>query len=292
MGAISAKLVKELRTLTGAGMMDCKKALSETDGDFENAINWLRTKGLATAQKKSGRDAKEGLVCVKVKDNFGAIVEINSETDFVARNEKFQDFVLNVTDVALSEHMNIDQLVGSFFPGTKETIQDKLNELIATIGENLSIRRVESISVEKGSITSYIHNLVAPNLGRIGVLIGINSEKEDENVSNLSKKLAMHIAAAAPISVSSETLDNNIVMREKEIFKNQAMESGKPDNIVEKMVEGRINKFYQEVCLYNQIFVIDSETKISDLLKRFTKDNNNTVDVKKFVRFQLGEEVD
>ena len=289
MSSISAKLVKELRELTGAGMMDCKKALSESDGDFEGAINWLRTKGLATAAKKSGRDANEGLVCVKVKENFGAIVEVNSETDFVARNEKFQEFVLSVTEVALEGEVLLDELLAKPYPNTENSIQEKLNELIATIGENLSIKRVKNISVNQGKVSCYIHNLVAPDLGRIGVLVGIEAEKNSSSLDELSKQIAMHVAASSPLSVSKENLNEGIIDKEREVYRNQALESGKPENIVDKMVEGRLRKFFQEVCLYNQIFVIDNETKISDLLSQYSKDNSDNISVKEFVRFQLGE---
>tara|TARA_B100002051_G_C16685197_1_gene612197 strand:- start:293 stop:1174 length:882 start_codon:yes stop_codon:yes gene_type:complete len=289
MSSISAKLVKELRELTGAGMMDCKKALSESDGDFEGAINWLRTKGLATAAKKSGRDANEGLICVKVNNNCGSIVEINSETDFVARNEKFQEFVVSVTDVALEGQVFLDELLMKQYPNSEISIQEKLNELIATIGENLSIKRVSNLSVDKGQVSSYIHNLVAPNLGRIGVLVGVKADKTTSSLNDLSKQIAMHIAASSPLAVSKENLQEDIITKEREVYKNQALESGKPENIVDKMVEGRLRKFFEEVCLYNQTFVIDNETKISDLLSNYSKDNNDNISIKEFVRFQLGE---
>ena len=289
MSSISAKSVKELRELTGAGMMDCKKALSESGGDFEGAINWLRTKGLATAAKKSGRDANEGLICVKVNNNFGSIVEINSETDFVARNEKFQEFVVSVTDIALEEQVLLDELLMKKYPNTEVSVQEKLNELIATIGENLSIKRVSNVSVDKGQVSSYIHNLVAPNLGRIGVLVGVEADKTTSSLDDLSKQIAMHIAASSPLAVSKENLQEDIITKEREVYKNQALESGKPENIVDKMVEGRLRKFFEEVCLYNQTFVIDNETKISDLLSNYSKDNSNNISIKEFVRFQLGE---
>ncbi len=288
---ISAKLVKELRILTGAGMMDCKKALSESGGEFEEAIDWLRTKGLATAAKKSDRDANEGLVCVKVNNNLGTIIEVNSETDFVARNDQFQAFVSTIADEALYEEVSLDDLLSKPYPDSEITISEKLNELVSTIGENLSIKRVKSISVKNGKICSYIHNVVAPNLGRIGVLVGIEAEKVDEEIDNISKQIAMHIAATSPLSISKDDLSEDIINKEKDVYKNQAIESGKPENIINKMVEGRLRKFFEEVCLYDQVFVIDNETKISDLLLNFSKEFNNKVSISSFVRFQLGEKI-
>ncbi len=288
---ISAKLVKELRTITGAGMMDCKKALSESKGNFEEAINWLRTKGLAIAAKKSGRDANEGLVCVKVKNKLGTIIEVNSETDFVARNDQFQSFVNSIADVALENEISLEELLNKPFPDSDLSIDNKLNELVATIGENLSIKRVSNVSVNNGNVSSYIHNVVAPNLGRIGVLVAIEAEKNNENLENISKQIAMHIAASSPLSISKEDLSEDIINKEKDVYKNQAIESGKPEKIINKMVEGRLRKFFEEVCLYDQVFVIDNETKISDLLLKFSKENNNNINIKSFVRFQLGEEI-
>ena len=288
---ISAKLVKELRTITGAGMMDCKKALSESKGNFEEAINWLRTKGLAIAAKKSGRDANEGLVCVKVKNKLGTIIEVNSETDFVARNDQFQSFVNSIADVALENEISLEELLNKPFPDSDLSIDNKLNELVATIGENLSIKRVSNVSVNNGNVSSYIHNVVAPNLGRIGVLVAIEAERNNENLENISKQIAMHIAASSPLSISKEDLSEDIINKEKDVYKNQAIESGKPEKIINKMVEGRLRKFFEEVCLYDQVFVIDNETKISDLLLKFSKENNNNINIKSFVRFQLGEEI-
>ncbi|PPR76975.1 MAG: Elongation factor Ts [Alphaproteobacteria bacterium MarineAlpha2_Bin1] len=288
---ISAKLVKELRVLTGAGMMDCKKALSDSNGNFDDAINWLRTKGLATAAKKSDRDAKEGLVCVKVKNNLGTIIEVNSETDFVARNDQFQSFVNALADLALEKNISLEELLKKTYPDSELSIHEKLNELVSTIGENLSIKRVKNISVKNGKVCSYIHNVVAPDLGRIGVLVGIEAEKIDENLDNISKQIAMHIAATSPISISKEDLSEDIIDKERNVYKSQAIDSGKPEKIIDKMVEGRLRKFFQEVCLYDQLFVIDNETKISDFLTKFSKENNNKVNISSFVRFQLGEEV-
>ena len=287
---ITAALVKDLREKTGAGMMDCKKALSETNGNFENAIDWLRTKGLAAAAKKSGRIAAEGLTSVVVDGTTGAIVEINSETDFVARNEQFQNLVSNIAKLALKAN-NIDSLKTAIMPSGK-TVEAEIVENVATIGENINLRRVESLTVSSGVIASYVHNLVSEGLGKISVLVALESTADQTKLSTLGKQIAMHIAATRPHSLDIESLDPAIVARERDIFSEQARASGKPENIIEKMVEGRIRKFYEEAVLLEQIFVMDGETKIKDVLANASKELNAPVILKAFARFELGEGIE
>jgi elongation factor Ts len=287
---ITAALVKDLREKTGAGMMDCKKALSETNGDFENAIDWLRTKGLAAAAKKSGRVAAEGLTSVIVDGTTGAIVEINSETDFVARNEQFQNLVSNIAKLALKAN-NIDTLKSAIMPSGK-TVEAEIVENVATIGENINLRRVESLTVTSGVVASYIHNLVSEGLGKISVLVALESTADQTKLSTLGKQIAMHIAATRPHSLDIESLDPAIVARERDIFSEQARASGKPENIIEKMVEGRIRKFYEEAVLLEQIFVMDGETKIKDVLANASKELNAPITLKAFARFELGEGIE
>lgn len=287
---ITAALVKDLREKTGAGMMDCKKALSETNGNFENAIDWLRTKGLAAAAKKSGRIAAEGLTSVVVDGTTGAMVEINSETDFVARNEQFQHLVSNIAKLALKAN-NIDTLKSAIMPSGK-TVEAEIVENVATIGENINLRRVESLTVNSGVIASYVHNLVSEGLGKISVLVALESTADQTKLSTLGKQIAMHIAATRPHSLDIESLDPAIVARERDIFSEQARASGKPENIIEKMVEGRIRKFYEEAVLLEQIFVMDGETKIKDVLANASKELNAPIALKAFARFELGEGIE
>lgn len=246
MAQITAALVKELREKTGAGMMDCKKALAENDADIEASVDWLRTKGLAAAAKKSARVAAEGLVGVAVNGTSAAMVEVNAETDFVARNDTFQTFVKRTAEVALNTENDLDALKAAKFPGEDRTVDEQLVHMIATIGENMSIRRVKFMEVEDGVISSYIHNSLAHGLGKIGVLVGLQSTGEPAVLDTFGKQLAMHVAAAKPQSVSRDDMDSEIVARERAIFAEQARESGKPPEIVEKMVDGRIRKFYEE----------------------------------------------
>jgi len=290
--AVTAALVKELREKTGAGMMDCKKALSETDGDLEAAVDWLRTKGLAAAAKKSGRVATEGLVGVVVKGNKGAVVEVNSETDFVARNDSFQAFVENVTALAIDTGADIEALKGVAYPGTGRTVGDELTNNIATIGENMSIRRAAVVSVTDGVVVPYVHNAVKPGLGKIGVLVALESTGDKDKLAELGKQIAMHIAATAPQSLSTDDLDPAAIERERAVLIEQARASGKPDNIIEKMIEGRIRKFYQEVVLLEQTFVIDGETQIRKVVEAAAKDAGAPVTLAAFVRLQLGEGIE
>ncbi|MDH5488831.1 MAG: translation elongation factor Ts [Rhodospirillaceae bacterium] len=287
MAEITAALVKELRETSGAGMMDCKKALAETDGNIEAAQDWLRTKGLAAAAKKSGRIASEGLVGVATDGNTGAIVEVNSETDFVSRNEIFQNFVKTVADIALKTGGNIDDLNSAQYPGTGRTVAEEITHLISTIGENMNIRRVAVQTVDGGAISTYVHGAIQPGLGKIGVLVATTGA--DLGAADaIGKQVAMHIAATNPQSLSQDDLDPAIVEREKAVLTEQARESGKPDDIIEKMIEGRIRKFYEEVCLLDQTFVIDGESKVKKAVEAAGKD----LAIKAFIRFGLGEGIE
>lgn len=290
--AITAALVKELRDKTGAGMMDCKKALSETDGELEQAVDWLRTKGLAAAAKKAGRTASEGLVGLHVSGNTGAMVEVNAETDFVARNETFQEFVLNVARVALEAGGDLDAIKAAAYPGEDRSVEEQLTHLIATIGENMHLRRATVVSVDEGALAAYVHNQMAPGLGKIGVLVGLNSSGSADVLAATGKQLAMHIAASGPVSVSRGDLDAELVERERAVLSEQARESGKPEEIIEKMVEGRIRKYYEEVCLLDQTFAIDGETKIDKVLEAAGKDAGASVSVAAFATYKLGEGIE
>ena len=290
--ALSASTIKELREKSGAGMMDCKKALTETGGNMEEAIDWLRKQGLSAVAKKSSRVAAEGLIGVTVKNNSGAMVEINSETDFVARNELFQNFVKTCSTLVLSTKNDIEALQELPFPNSDRTVNEELANNIATIGENMNIRRVEFLEVSEGILVSYVHNNVADGLGRLGVLVALESKAEKNNLLETGKQVAMHIAATSPKSLNVEDLDPQIVEREREVLIDQAMASGKPKEIAEKMVQGRMNKFYQEVVLNEQVFVVDGETKIKDLIKKLSSDINHDVKIKGFKILKLGDGID
>ena len=291
MAEITAALVKELRDRSGAGMMDCKKALAENNGDIEAAIDWLRTKGLAAAAKKAGRTAAEGLVGVAVAGTKGAVVEVNSETDFVAKNEQFQEFVRNVAGLALATGGDVDALKGAAYPGGS-TVEEKLTENIATIGENQSLRRAALLSVGEGAVVSYVHNAAAPNMGKIGVLVALESAAPTEVLTALGKQIAMHIAAANPLALDADGLDADLLAREKAIAMEKAAESGKPANIVEKMVEGTMAKFRKENALLSQLFVIDGKTPVGDVVAAAGKDAGSPITLKAFTRFQLGEGIE
>jgi len=288
---ITAGMVKDLREKTGAGMMDCKSALAETSGDIEAAIDLLRKKGLAKAAKKGGRIAADGLIGLAVADGKGAIVEVNSETDFVARGDGFQAFVREVSKLALKADGDLDRLLASPFPGGGTTAE-ALTNLIAKLGENMSIRRASGLSVSPGVVASYVHNATGPELGKIGVLVAIESTGDQAKVGALGKQIAMHIAAAAPIALSSADVPPDVVARERAIFTEQARESGKPANVIEKMVEGRLRKFYEEQVLLQQIFVIDGETPVNKVLENASKELGAKVQIKSFLRFQVGEGID
>jgi len=291
MAEITAKLVKDLRERTGAGMMDCKKALTEADGEIEAAVDWLRTKGLAAAAKKAGRVAAEGLVGVATSGNKGAVVELNAETDFVARNDSFQNIVSTIAGIALSSDGDLARVKAAAFPGSDRNVEDEITYRIATIGENMTLRRSEGIAVGKGVVSHYVHNALAPGLGRIGVIVGLESEGHEGKLNELGKQIAMHIAAATPLALSRDDLDPAYVEKERTVLVEQARESGKPDNIIEKMIEGRLRKYFEEVCLLDQVFVIDGETRISKVLEVTGKGAGAPVSIAGFVRFQLGEGV-
>ena len=287
--AVTAQQVKELREATGVGMMDCKKALEETAGDMEAAVDWLRTRGLAKAAKKAGRIAAEGLVGISVEGTKGAIVEVNSETDFVARNEQFQAIVGNVSKLAADAGGSTEKLAEMPFPGTGRSVAAELTDAIAKIGENMNLRRSAVIEVKDGAIGSYVHNSVKPGMGKLGVLVGLESTGDKAALLALGKQLAMHIANTNPLSVSPDDIDPAIVAKEREIFTEQAKESGKPAEVIEKMVEGRVRKFYEEVTLLAQTFVIDGESKVADVVKKAEKDAGAPIKVTRFVRYALGE---
>jgi len=292
MPQITAAMVKELREKTGAGMMDCKKALAETDGNVDAAVDWLRTKGLAAAQKKSGRTAADGLIGVVTSGTAGATVEVNAETDFVARNETFQDFVATVTELALTNGADQETVMKSGYPGENRTVDEQLTHNIATIGENMSMRRMAGLSVEQGAVCSYVHNAVKSGLGKIGVLVALKSEASAEALEPVGKQLAMHVAAAAPQALTPDELDPAVVERERAVLTEKAKESGKPDNIVEKMVEGGVKKFFKEVVLLEQLSVIDGKTPITKWLEDQAKEVGSAIEIAGFIRFQLGEGIE
>ena len=289
MAEITAALVKELREKTGAGMMDCKRALGEVAGDLEQAVDWLRKKGLAAAAKKAGRVAAEGLVGVATEGRVGAVVEINCETDFVARNETFQDFVKTVTHLALAKGDNIETLKAVPYPGTGRTVGEELTHLIATFGENMALRRARRIEVKRGVAVAYIHNALAAGIGKIGVVVGLDSTADAAKLGILGRQLAMHVAAANPAYLDVASVDKGALDREREILRDQARQSGKPDAIVEKMVEGRLRKFYEETVLVEQIYVIDGESRVGKVVEAAAKEAGTPVRVTGFVRFALGE---
>ena len=291
MAEITAASVKELRERTGAGMMDCKKALAENGGEMEASVDWLRAKGLAAAAKKSGRTAAEGLVGVAVSGTRGAVVEVNSETDFVAKNEQFQEFVREVSQLTLQTGNDVEALKAASYPGGG-TVEEKLTNNIATIGENQSLRRATVLEVAEGAVVSYVHNAVAPNMGKIGVLVALEGAAPADTLNALGKQLAMHIAAANPLALHADELDAELLERERAIAAEKAKESGKPANIVEKMVDGAIAKFKKESALLSQLFVMDNKTPVSDVVAQAGKEANAPVHLKAFVRFQLGEGIE
>lgn len=292
MAAYTAADVKALRDKTGAGMMDCKKALDESNGDVEAAVDALRAKGLAAAQKKSSRTAAEGLVGVAVSDTAGVAVEVNSETDFVAKNEQFQDFVRKATETALGvDGDDIEALKGAAYP-TGGTVAEKLTDNVATIGENQQLRRMKSVAVSSGIVVPYVHNAAATNLGKIGVLVALESEAGADVLEPLGKQLAMHIAAAFPQALNADGLDAELIERERAIAAEKAAESGKPEEVQTKMVEGAIKKFAKENALLSQVFVMDNKTPIADVVAKAGKDAGKEIVLKDYIRFQLGEGIE
>jgi len=292
MAEITAALVKELREKSGAGMMDCKKALQENAGDIEESQDWLRKKGLATAAKKSGRAASEGLVGMITDGRQGVVAEVNSETDFVARNDIFQEFVRTVTKVATTVDGDLDKLKAADYPGTGRTVDEELTHNIATIGENMNLRRSAGLSVGSGVVAGYIHNKMADDLGKIGVLVSLESDGDAGKLEALGRQIAMHVAAARPQWLSVDEVDASALDRERDVLSEQARASGKPEEIIAKMVEGRLRKFYEEVVLLEQVFVMDTEKKISKVIEEAAGEVGAPVKLGGFVRFELGEGVE
>ena len=287
MSNISASLVKELREKTGAGMMDCKNALTENNGDIESSVDWLRTKGLAKAAKKSGRVASEGLIAISSSESFSAIVEVNSETDFVARNESFQNVAATISQLGLLSP-SIDDLKIQKIENKDVNVEEYITEMISSIGENINLRRMVRFESSNTIIASYIHGQVSKGLGKIGVMVNLKSTVNNEMVNELGKKIAMHIAATNPLSISIEDIPSDILERERNILIEEARESGKPEEIIEKMIEGRLKKFYQESVLLEQTYVIDGESRVADVLNSL----DSPVEIIDFVRYELGEGIE
>ena len=292
MAEITTALVKELRERTGAGMMDCKRALGEAAGDIEVATDWLRKKGLAAAAKKASRVTSEGLIGLALTDNAGALVEVNAETDFVARNEGFQELVRRIAALAPQAKGDLEALKAARIEATGRTVADEITQAIAVIGENINLRRTAYLEVEQGVVAGYLHNLLAPGLGKLGVLVALSSAGDKVRVAEIGKQLAMHVAATNPQAVSIAELDPAVVERERAIYADQARTSGKPENIIEKMVEGRIRKFHEEAVLLEQVFVVDTDKRVKEAVQAAAKELGASAEVVAFVRMALGEGVD
>jgi elongation factor Ts len=291
MAEITADLIKTLRESTGAGMMDCKRALTEVKGDIEAAVDWLRKKGLSAAQKKAGRVAAEGLVAALVEGNRGAVVEVNSETDFVARNDKFQAFVSAVAKLALQSR-DLDDLLAKAMPGEGKSVAAKLTDLIATIGENMSLRRMAVLAAEPGVVAAYVHNALTPGMGKIGALVALESTGDRGKLTALARQLAMHVAAANPQALSVETLDPAAIARERAVLGDKAKASGKPDAVVAMMVDGGLRKYFEEIVLLEQTYVIDGQSKVKTVVENAAQDIGAPVKVAGFVRMALGEGIE
>jgi elongation factor Ts len=292
MAAITAAAVKELRETTGAGMMDCKAALVETDGDMEAAVDYLRTKGLARAAKKASRVAAEGLVGLVADGKQAAMIELNSETDFVARNEQFQALVMGVAKTALGTDGSVDAVEAATLDGSDKTVDASIKDAVATIGENMNLRRVARLSVNEGVVASYVHSSVAPGLGKIGVLVALESSGNAEALAGVGRQVAMHVAATSPLSLSVDDMDPAVVERERHVFSEQARESGKPENIIEKMVEGRIRKFFEESVLLNQSFVMNPDVTVAQAIKDAEGDVGAPITMTAFALFKLGDGIE
>ena len=286
MTEVTVGMVRELRDATGAGMMDCKKALVESGGEMEAAIDWLRKKGLSAAAKKSGRVAAEGLVGVASGPNIAAMVEVNAETDFVARNENFQNFVAEVAGLALSVGEDVEALKAATYPGTQHSTQEELTKLIATIGENMTIRRARVLRVEEGSVATYMHNAVKPGLGKIGVLVALEGKNEMQVMETLGRQIGMHVAATRPEALDVDAVEPSALEREKAVLTEQAMASGKPEAVIQKMVEGRIRKYYEEIVLLEQVWVHDGESRVKAVVGKLG------LTLSGFARFHLGEGIE
>ncbi|MGX8014087.1 translation elongation factor Ts [Mesorhizobium sp. ORM8.1] len=289
--SISAAQVKELRDLTGAGMMDCKAALTETNGNMEEAVDWLRKKGISKADKKAGRTAAEGLIGVDNGVREAAVVEVNSETDFVARNEQFQEIVRNVARVALA-YGTTEAVAAAKYPGSDKSVADTIKDAVGTIGENMSFRRSAKLSVPHGAVATYVHNAVADNLGKLGVLVAIVTTGNERAANAFGRQVAMHVAATNPMALTAEQIDPAAVEREKAIFSDQARQSGKPEAIIEKMVEGRLRKFYEEVVLLKQAFVLNPDITVEKALKDAEKEIGAPAKITAYLRFALGEGIE
>ncbi len=289
MSEITAAMVKELRETTGAGMLDCKKALVEANGNMDEAVDWLRKKGLASAAKKASRIAAEGLVAVAVDGNKGAIAEVNSETDFVAKNELFQEYVADAAIVALKSHGDVCEMKAFNCPKCGKTFEERLTDMIAKIGENMNLRRAALLEVNEGVIASYIHNAAGNNIGKIGVLVALESAADKAKLAELGKHIAMHVAASQPLFLNIAGVDPKAVEHEKSIFAEQAKASGKPENIIEKMVEGRVRKYYDEVVLEEQAYIMDPDKKIKQVVADAAKELGTDIKIKDYVCFKLGE---
>jgi elongation factor Ts len=296
MTEISATLVRDLREMSGAGMMDCKKALAENGGDLTAALDWLRKKGVASASKKAGRVTAEGLVAVAVSGNSGAVIELNSETDFVAKNDQFQALAAQIAKTALGANLTagseLESTSAAKLVGAEKSVAEEIVQAIAVIGENMNLRRVAKLSVSDGVVVDYVHSQVSPSLGKIGVLVALESTGDKAKLSDLGKQIAMHIAAARPESLNIDGVDPQALEREKEILREQSKSSGKPAEIIEKMMEGRVRKYYEEVVLLEQLFVIDGKTKISEVVQNLAKEIGAPVTLTNFVRYALGEGVE
>ncbi len=293
MTTISADQIKTLRESTGAGILDCRKALTEAAGNMEAAVDWLRKKGLSAAAKKSGRVAAEGVVAVAVEGTKGAIIELNAETDFVARNEQFQKLASGIAEFAVRQNIsNVEALLQARCPKTNASIAEQIANAIATIGENMTLRRCELLSVSKGAVASYVHSAVAPGMGKIGILIGLESDGDKAKLEALGKQLAMHIAASKPEAVSTADVSSAKLDRERAVYREQAQASGKPADVIEKMVEGRVRKYYEEIVLLEQVFVVDGKAKISQVIADAAKTVGAPVKITAFTRFQLGEGIE
>ncbi|WP_029620804.1 translation elongation factor Ts [Pseudorhizobium marinum] len=292
MTEITAAMVKELREKSGAGMMDCKKALAENNGDMEAAIDWLRAKGIAKADKKSGRTAAEGLIGIASTGTTAVVVEVNSETDFVARNDAFQDLVRGIAQVALSTDGSVDAVSAATYPASGKSVTDTIKDSIATIGENISLRRSALLSVDDGVVATYVHNAVADNLGKLGVLVALKSTGNKDALAVIGRQVAMHIAATAPLAIRADEVDAAVAERERNVFIEQSRESGKPENIIEKMVEGRMRKFFEEVALLSQAFVINPDLTVGAAVKEAEKEVGAPIEVTGMVRLLLGEGVE
>ena len=292
MAAVTAEMVKNLREKTGAGMMDCKTALKESEGEMDAAIDWLRAKGLSKAAKKADRVAAEGLIGVASGAHVGALVEVNSETDFVARNPEFQSVVAEMAKLGLKAGGDTEKLAAMQYPKKKVSVREHLTELVATIGENISLRRTAALKVKDGVVATYVHNQAAPGMGKIGVLVALESTGDKGKLSEIGRQIAMHVAATNPLALTDEDVDAEVVERERAIFSEQARESGKPEKVVNQMIQGRIKKFYQEVVLLKQAFVIDPEKTVEQALKHAEEAAGAPISITSFVRYELGEGID